>query len=187
MNWREGLRRGRSHVIFVIVLAVAGTTVVRIENDTLEAETGTRPAPRSDVPTLAVPAASLPHAALPRSSSPGSATKGTGVPAPLAPGAPLRPDVVPAATTLPARTPTPPQAPDNTVLVQAGAYDTRDEARRAGERMLRDLDGITDVSLRVVPYRDLFRVRFTAGDRAAAQAICDRLAQRNQSCWIIAR
>lgn len=52
MSFREGLRKGRSHLIFATILAFAGTLVVRIEDDHLEQETGRRPAPRAGVPKI---------------------------------------------------------------------------------------------------------------------------------------
>lgn len=44
MSFRQSLRRARSHIIIIIVLIAAGTTVVRIEDDNLERETG-KPVP----------------------------------------------------------------------------------------------------------------------------------------------
>lgn len=52
MSFREGLRKGRSHLIFATILAVAGTLVVSIEDDHLEQETGGRPAARAEVPKI---------------------------------------------------------------------------------------------------------------------------------------
>ncbi|MFY9350216.1 MAG: SPOR domain-containing protein [Sphingobium sp.] len=52
MSFREGLRKGRSHLIFATILAVAGTLVVRIEDDHLEQETGRRPAAHAGVPEI---------------------------------------------------------------------------------------------------------------------------------------
>lgn len=40
MSFRRNLRRARSHLIIVVVLIVAGTLVVRIEDRNLNRETG---------------------------------------------------------------------------------------------------------------------------------------------------
>lgn len=162
MNWREGLRRGRSHVIFVIVLAIGGATVVQIEDNTLEAETGRRPAARSDVPAVAL-------------------ARSTALPSPVrAPAtADRRPERERAALSAKRTRPM--------AMVQAGAYDTHTEAQHAGEMMLKELRGISDVALRIERYRGFYRVRFTATDRAAARSICDRLSTGGRACWAIAR
>jgi hypothetical protein len=39
MNWKEGLRRGRNHLLMAAILAVAGSIVVRMEDDALGRET----------------------------------------------------------------------------------------------------------------------------------------------------
>ncbi|OWK29943.1 SPOR domain-containing protein [Sphingomonas mucosissima] len=162
MNWREGLRRGRSHVIFVIVLAVGGATVVQIEDNTLEAETGKRPAARSDVPAVALARST---ALAPPARTPATADR-----------PPEHDRVVPSAER------TAPMA-----MVQAGAYDTHTDAQHAGEMMLKELTGIGDVALKIERYRGFYRVRFTAADRTAARAMCDRLSTRGRACWVIAR
>ena len=46
MNWKKGLRRGRSHLLMAAILAIAGSIVVSMEDDALERETGKAP-PRS--------------------------------------------------------------------------------------------------------------------------------------------
>lgn len=50
MSWRDNLRKGRSHVITVVVLIVASGIIVRIEDETLQREAGkTPPRHRIDV------------------------------------------------------------------------------------------------------------------------------------------
>lgn len=70
MSFREGLRKGRSHLIFATILAVAGTLVVHIEDDHLEQETGRRPAPRAVVPKIDRPRPNLPVPNRPTAASP---------------------------------------------------------------------------------------------------------------------
>ena len=43
MSWRDGLRKGRSHLVFAFVLAAGGLLVVNIKDDTLEHGTGGKP------------------------------------------------------------------------------------------------------------------------------------------------
>ena len=43
MNWKEGFRRGRSHLLMAAILAIAGSIVVRMEDDALRQETGKAP------------------------------------------------------------------------------------------------------------------------------------------------
>lgn len=43
MSWRRNLRKGRSHLIFCVILIVAGTIVVRMEDKALTRETGSHP------------------------------------------------------------------------------------------------------------------------------------------------
>lgn len=157
MRFLEGLRRGRSHVIFVIALAVGGATVVQIEDNTLEAETGNRPAPRADMPKIGAVArgsAGLQARAVPIKSqaSAGARTRG---------------------------------AEDEKLLVQAGAYATRAYAEQAGEQMMRDLAELRGVALRVEPHGGLFRARFAVPDRATADAVCKHLVARESGCWVV--
>ncbi len=37
MNWRTGLRKGRSHIIFAVALAVAGLFLIRLDDEELAA------------------------------------------------------------------------------------------------------------------------------------------------------
>lgn len=43
MNWKKGFRRGRSHLIMAAILAIAGSIIVRMEDDALRQETGKAP------------------------------------------------------------------------------------------------------------------------------------------------
>ena len=43
MNWKEGFKRGRSHLIMAAILAIAGSIIVRMEDDALRQETGKAP------------------------------------------------------------------------------------------------------------------------------------------------
>lgn len=43
MNWKEGLRKGRSHLLMVAILAIAGSIIVGMEDDALQRETGKVP------------------------------------------------------------------------------------------------------------------------------------------------
>ncbi len=45
MSLRDGLRKGRSHLLFALVLAAGGLLVVNIEDETLEQETNGKPPP----------------------------------------------------------------------------------------------------------------------------------------------
>ncbi|RJG52158.1 hypothetical protein D0Z70_21380 [Sphingobium terrigena] len=42
MSWRDGLRKGRSHLLFALVLAAGGLLVVNIEDETLKQETNSK-------------------------------------------------------------------------------------------------------------------------------------------------
>jgi hypothetical protein len=46
MSIRTNLRRGRSHIIIALVMAIAGTLVVRIEEQALQREIGKTPPDR---------------------------------------------------------------------------------------------------------------------------------------------
>lgn len=170
MNWAEGLRRGRSHVIFVIVLAIGGATVVQIENDTLEAETGTRPAARADVPALAVPSQIAARATPPAPQRTTAATAALDKAAPMTP----RADAVV-------------RRDEPALVVQAGAYATRAGAQRAGERMQRIVSQSGGGAPSIEAYRSVYRVRFAAADQPTARAICDRLTAGGDTCWIVER
>ncbi len=37
MNWRTGLRKGRSHIIFAVALIVAGLFLIRLDDEELAA------------------------------------------------------------------------------------------------------------------------------------------------------
>lgn len=37
MNWRTGLRKGRSHIIFAVALVVAGLLLIRLDDEELAA------------------------------------------------------------------------------------------------------------------------------------------------------
>ncbi len=37
MNWRTGLRKGRSHIIFAVALVVAGLFLIRLDDEELAA------------------------------------------------------------------------------------------------------------------------------------------------------
>lgn len=37
MNWRTGLRKGRSHIIFAVALAAAGLFLIRLDDEELAA------------------------------------------------------------------------------------------------------------------------------------------------------
>lgn len=174
MNWTEGLRRGRSHVIFVIVLAIGGATVVQIENDTLEAETGTRPAARADVPVLAMPSQTATRPTPPLPATPQRAAAITAAPDKEAPMMPRPADAA--------------EQDGAALLVQAGAFATRAGAQRAGERMQRVVSPSGGgVAPSIEPYRSVYRVRFAAADQPAARAICDRLKASGDACWIVER
>ena len=171
MNWTEGLRRGRSHVIFVIVLAIGGATVVQIENDTLEAETGARPAARADVPALALPSQMATRSTTPTSKRAAAVTATPDKEAPVTqrPAAAARQD-------------------GPALLVQAGAFATRAGAQRAGERMQRVVSPSGGgAAPSIEPYRRVYRVRFAAADQPTARAICDRLKASGDPCWIVER
>lgn len=66
MSWRDGLRKGRSHLLSAFVLAAGGLLVVNIEDDTLEQETGgtprsgSSPAISTVAPSTPTPPAPLP-------------------------------------------------------------------------------------------------------------------------------
>ncbi len=37
MNWRTGLRKGRSHIVFAVALVVAGLFLIRLDDEELAA------------------------------------------------------------------------------------------------------------------------------------------------------
>lgn len=54
MTFREKLRRGRSHILLVVIVIVVSVIVVNLEDDTLASETG-KPIPRHTVGAVVVP------------------------------------------------------------------------------------------------------------------------------------
>jgi hypothetical protein len=51
MRFRQNLRRARSHLITIVVLLIAGTIIVRIEDRNLAREIG-KPKPDHSLPAL---------------------------------------------------------------------------------------------------------------------------------------
>ncbi|WP_066858838.1 SPOR domain-containing protein [Sphingobium sp. TCM1] len=153
MSWREGLRKGRSHLLFALILAVAGTLIVHIEDNNLERETGHRPVARAGVPTVKG-----------RITPPVTALSAKQTPAPDT----ARPTIDDAA--------------QFKAYVQVGAFRDRHRAEQAGASALRSLNGQPALAVRVKPFAKIFRAELGPIDPSAAKRLCARLLALGHEC-----
>jgi hypothetical protein len=155
MSWRNGLRKGRSHLLFALVLAAGGLLVVNIEDDTLERETGGTPRSGSS------PAIS-----------------------PVAPSTPTSPAPIPPVSKLAAR-PAPQVSDTKRAYVQIGAYQSEARAAREGRQVLRELGDPADIGVRIEPFRSLYRLQLGPLAVPDAAPLCQRLVSQERDCRLV--
>lgn len=157
MSWRDGLRKGRSHLLSAFVLAAGGLLVVNIEDDTLEQETGGTP--RSG-------------------SSPAIST--------VAPSTPTPPAPLPSVSKLASHA-APRASDKKRAYVQIGAYQSEARAAREGRQVLRELGDPADIGVRIEPFRSLYRLQLGPLAVPDAAPLCQRLVSQGRDCQLVWR